>query len=239
VTATLRRPVDSVANLLAASPPRAEPAERFEPQAPIGQRAAIALLQDPRVWPRLVPATLPLRLEDDGIGVYRATLPPATIPGVYTLLWDATATIGGGELRRAGAVSAVVRPGPAQVERSALRVAPMAASGRGRTAELTLSPRDIFDNALGPDLGAALTVRVGEGAEAGPVRDLGNGTYAVTLHVPAGADPVVTVAIGRETLVADRVSALAPPERGPITFWVGIALLGAAAVLILARLTRR
>ena len=239
VTATLRRPVDSVANLLAASPPRAEPAERFEPQAPPGQRATLALLQDPRVWPRLTPATLPLRLEDDGAGVYRATLPPATVPGVYTLVWDAAVTAGGGELRRAGAVSAVVRPGPAKVERSALRVARLAESARGRTAELTLSPRDAFDNALGPDLGAALDVKIGEGAEAGPIRDLGNGSYAVTLHLPAGADPTVTVAIGRETLAAARVSALAPAERGPIAFWVGIALLGGAAVLLLARLTRR
>jgi hypothetical protein len=239
VTATLRRPVDSVANLLAATPAHAEPAERFEPQAPVGQRATVALLQDPRVWPRLTPATLPLKLEDDGTGVYRAVLPPATIPGVYTLLWDVAATAGGGELRRAGAVSAVVRPGPAKVERSAVRVAPLAESARGRTAELTLSPRDTFDNALGPDLGAALTVRIGEGAEAGPIRDLGNGTYAVTLRLPAGADPTVTVAIGRETLVAGRVSALAPPERGPIVFWVGIALLGGAAVLLLARLNRR
>ncbi|HKZ08112.1 MAG TPA: hypothetical protein VJU81_21785 [Methylomirabilota bacterium] len=239
VTATLRRPVDSVANLLAAGPPRAEPAERFEPQAPLGQRATLALLQDPRAWPRLIPATSPVRLEDDGAGVYRTTLPPATVPGVYTLHWDVAGTGSGGELRRAGAVSTVVRPGPAKVERSAVRVAPLTQSARGRTAELTLSPRDAFDNALGPDLGGALTVRIGEGAEAGPIRDLGNGTYAVTLHLPAGADPTMTVAIGRETLVAGRVSALAPPERGPIAFWVGIALLGGAAVLLLARLTRR
>jgi hypothetical protein len=234
VTATLRRPVDSVANLLAAHPARVEAGTRFEPQAPPGQRAVVALLQDPRVWPRLTPATLPLRLEDDGAGVYRATVPAATVPGVYTIVWDVTASVGGGELRRAGAVSAMVRPGPAKAERSRVTVTPLATFDGSRAAQLTLTPRDAFDNALGPDLGAALTVKLSEGAGASPILDLANGTYAMTIDLTGNVDPTVTIAIAGEPLVDARISTLAPrPERGPVFFWMGIVLLGCVAVLLL------
>lgn len=241
VTATLLRPLESVANLLAAVPVRAEPDPRIEPQAPAGQRATARLLQDPRAWDRLRPGATPIRLEHDGSGVYRATLPPATIPGVYTVLYEVVApTPDGGELRRAGAVSAVVRPGPAKAERSGVKVVPLGPSTGGRSAELQLSPRDAFDNALGPDLGAALAVKVGDGATAGPILDLGNGTYTMTLGLPDGVDPTVSIAIAGTTLVAGRVSALrAPAERGPIAFWGGILVAGALAVVVLALLTRR
>ena len=241
VTATLLRPIDSAANLLATFPLRGEPAARVEPEAPAGQRAATLLLQDSRLWPRLQPTATSLRLEDDGTGVYRATLPPATVPGVYTMLYEVTVGgAGAAELRRAGAVSAVVRPGPPKAEQSDVRVVPRSASAGGRVAELVVSPRDAFGNYLGPDLGPLLAIRVGGGADVGEIRDLANGSYVVPLVLPEGRDPTVTITVAGETLVAGRASTLAPrPERGPFVFWVGIVALGLVAVLLLAGLTRR
>ena len=239
VTGTLLRPIDSAANLLATYPLRGEPAARVEPEAPAGQRAATQLLQDSRLWPRLQPTASSLRLEDDGTGVYRATLPPATIPGVYTVLYEVTAgSAGGAELRRAGAVSAVVRPGPPKAEQSDVRVVPRSAGGRA--TELVVTPRDAFGNYLGPDLGPVLIIRVGDGTDVGEIRDLANGSYVVPLVLPEGRDPTVTITVAGETLVAGRASTLAPrPERGPLVFWVGIVALGLVAVLLLAGLTRR
>jgi hypothetical protein len=241
VTATLLRPIDSVANLLASYPVRAEAAASIEPQAPAGQRATTQLVQDFRVWTRLLPATTAIRFEDDGAGLYRATLPPATVPGVYTVLYEVVAgTTGGGELRRAGAVSTLVSPGPPKGERSGVRVLTRSSSPRGRVAELVLTPRDAFDNHLGPDLGPGIAIKAGDGAEVGEIRDLANGSYVVPLFLPEGSDPTVAIAIAGEALVTGRVSTLAPaPERGPLVFWVGILVLGVLAVLLLVALTRR
>jgi hypothetical protein len=240
VTATLLRPVDSVANLLAAYPARGDAAAALEPQAPPGQRATAQLLQDPRAWARLLPAVGPIRFVDDGSGVYRATIPTATVPGAYSVQYEVVArTAEGGELRRAGAVSAVLRPGPAKAERSRVTVTTPSTYGGERVAQLILTPRDAFDNALGPDLGTALAVRVGAGGEASPVQDLANGTYQTAIRLARDADPTVLITIAGEPLVADRVSALGPRERGPFWFWVGILALGAIGVLLLAALTRR
>ncbi len=242
VTATLLRPIDSAANLLATFPLRGEPAARVEPEAPAGQRAATLLLQDSRLWPRLQPTATSLRLEDDGTGVYRATLPPATVPGVYTVLYEVTVGgAGAAELRRAGAVSAVVRPGPPKAEQSDVRVVPRSASAGGRVAELVVSSagrvRQLSRARPGPGSSPS-------GSAAGPksARSATSRTGATWCRsfLPEGRDPTVAITIAGEALVAGRVSTLAPrPERGPFVFWVGIVVLGVVAVLLLAALTRR
>jgi hypothetical protein len=241
VTATVLRPTDSVANLLAAYPARAEPPVRVEPLASAGQRAVAQLLQDERLWPRILPAAATVRLEDDGKGTYRATLPAATVPGIYTVVFDAAArTSGRDELRRAGAVSTVVRVGQATAEKSDVRVVPLATTARGREAELRLTPRDGFGNYLGPDQSAAVAVSVGDGAKVGDVRDLANGSYVVPIVLAERADPTVTVTIAGEPLFAGRVSSLATPkDRGRLSFWLLVVSLGWAGVLVLVLLAWR
>ena len=241
VTATVLRPKDSVANLLAAYPARAEPPVRHESLASAGQRAVAQLLQDERVWPRILPAATTVRLQDDGKGTYRATLPAATVPGIYTVVFEAAArTSGHGELRRAGAVSTVVRVGQATAEKSDVRLVSLATTARGREAELRLTPRDRLGNHLGPDQSAAVAVSVGDGAKAGEVRDLANGSYVVPIVLAERADPTVTVTIAGEPLVAGRVSSLATwTERGRLWFWLLVVSLAWAGVLVLALLAWR
>ena len=241
VTATVLRPKDSAANLLAAYPARAEPPVRHEPLASAGQRAVAQLLQDERVWPRILPAATTVRLQDDGKGTYRATLPAATVPGIYTVVFEAAArTSGHGELRRAGAVSTVVRIGQATAEKSDVRVVSLATTARGREAELRLTPRDRLGNYLGPDQSAAVAVSVGDGAKAGEVRDLANGSYVVPIVLAERADPTVTVTIAGEPLVAGRVSSLATwTERGRLSFWLFVVSLAWAGVLVLVLLAWR
>ena len=241
VTATVLRPKDSAANLLAAYPARAEPTVRHEPLASAGQRAVAQLLQDERVWPRILPAATTVRLQDDGKGTYRATLPAATVPGIYTVVFEAAArTSGHGELRRAGAVSTVVRIGQATAEKSDVRVVSLATTARGREAELRLTPRDRLGNYLGPDQSAAVAVSVGDGAKAGEVRDLANGSYVVPIVLAERADPTVTVTIAGEPLVAGRVSSLATwTERGRLSFWLFVVSLAWAGVLVLILLAWR
>jgi hypothetical protein len=241
VTATVLRPKDSAANLLAAYPARAEPPVRHEPLASAGQRAVAQLLQDERVWPRILPAATTVPLQDDGKGTYRATLPAATVPGIYTVVFEAAApTSGHGELRRAGAVSTVVRIGQATAEKSDVRVVSLATTARGREAELRLTPRDRLGNYLGPDQSAAVAVSVGDGAKAGEVRDLANGSYVVPIVLAERADPTVTVTIAGEPLVAGRVSSLATwTERGRLSFWLFVVSLAWAGVLVLVLLAWR
>jgi hypothetical protein len=241
VTATVLRPKDSAANLLAAYPARAEPPVRHEPLASAGQRAVAQLLQDERVWPRILPAATTVRLQDDGKGTYRAILPAATVPGIYTVVFEAAArTSGHGELRRAGAVSTVVRIGQATAEKSDVRVVSLATTARGREAELRLTPRDRLGNYLGPDQSAAVAVSVGDGAKAGEVRDLANGSYVVPIVLEERADPTVTVTIAGEPLVAGRVSSLATwTERGRLSFWLFVVSLAWAGVLVLVLLAWR
>ena len=239
VTATVLRPKDSVANLLAAYPARAEPPVRHEPAASAGQRASAQLLQDERLWSRILPAATTVRLLDDGKGTYRATLPAATVPGIYTVIFEAAArTAGHGELRRTGAVSTMVRAGQATLEKSDVKVVSLATTTRGREVELRLTPRDRLGNYLGPDQSAAVAVSVG--AKAGEVRDLANGSYVVPIVVAERADPTVTVTIAGEPLVTGRVSSLATwTERGRLSLWLLVVSLGWAGVLVLVLLAWR
>ena len=241
VTATVLRPKDSVANLLAAYPARAEPPVRHEPAASAGQRASAQLLQDERLWSRILPAATTVRLQDDGKGTYRATLPAATVPGIYTVIFEAAArTAGHGELRRTGAVSTMVRAGQATAEKSDVKVVSLATTTRGREVELRLTPRDRLGNYLGPDQSAAVAVSVGDGAKAGEVRDLANGSYVVPIVVAERADPTVTVTIAGEPLVTGRVSSLATwTERGRLWFWLVVVSLVWAAALVLVLLAWR
>jgi len=241
VTATVLRPKDSVANLLAAYPARAEPPVRHEPAASAGQRASAQLLQDERLWSRILPAATTVRLQDDGKGTYRATLPAATVPGIYTVIFEAAArTAGHGELRRTGAVSTMVRAGQATAEKSDVKVVSLATTTRGREVELRLTPRDRLGNYLGPDQSAAVAVSVGDGAKAGEVRDLANGSYVVPIVVAERADPTVTVTIAGEPLVTARVSSLATwTERRRLSFWLVVVSLVWAAALVLVLLAWR
>jgi hypothetical protein len=92
-------------------------------------------------------------------------------------------------------------------------------------------------NYLGPDQSAAVAVSVGDGAKAGEVRDLANGSYVVPIVLAERADPTVTVTIAGEPLVAGRVSSLATwTERGRLWFWLLVVSLAWAGVLVLALL---
>ena len=210
VTATVRRPAESAANLLAAYPARAEPVTvAAEPTASPGQIALAELLRDDAMWKRLQPIPSTLALANEGNGRYRATFADTQIPGSYTVTFTIEAQdSAGGTIRRVDTASTQVRFAGADLQASDLRVHRLATTDRGEELELSLRPRDRFGNMLGPDFGRTLSVSLSNGAATSTPRDLGNGRYVFPIVIPTGVDADVEIRVGDVSLSAGPLSGL-------------------------------
>lgn len=238
VTANVGRPGDSMGNLLATHPAGADPGGlAFEPSTTIGQRNAIAVLQDEALWQRLQPVSQAVVLTGGEDGVYRGALAETTIPGTYTVSFDIEAEDRVlGSLRRAQTMSTQVRVAAVQAESSSVRLQRLAETGRGREVALRLTPRDRFGNHLGPDQGQLISVKAGADVRRGPLRDLGNGTYVVPLVLPATGDPEVTLSLAGTPLFTGSVSELEPPiPQRELVVWIALVIGWVLAVLLILR----
>jgi hypothetical protein len=113
----------------------------------------------------------------------------------------------------------------------------------GNTGTLTMIPADRFGNLVGPGRGPDLTVDPGpDTVVAGPIEDLGDGSYRVPVEWPAGGRPTVVVGqpgrppvvVSGQTSVEDRCC-----DRPWRLIWLLILLLAIALLAIVVVLLVR
>ncbi len=213
VQATIQRPGDSLANLLAVAVQ-----DIFTPGPEVEGAGAARhglqrLLELETTRSKLAPTTHTVPLQDLGDGWYAGEFKSTEVPGPYTI----TMNVAGedsrlGSFRRQQSMTALVtaaRPDPAG---SGLRLVQAAAAKQARGMALTVIPRDRFGNYLGPDYGDRLQLTVA-GQAAQPVQDLLNGSYTVSFNVQEGADPMISIAMLDTSLFEGPMSAL--EEKAP------------------------
>jgi hypothetical protein len=219
VSATVSRPRHSIENLLGARRKGgankglverpAKPAA-LEARPTKGRRAIARLLRDPAVWKALVPATETVALTSRGDGIFRGALSAAVVNGPYSVAFHiAGHTAELGAFTRTETVSTRVRFGAPDLEASGFRATRRRASGGRDEVTLRLAPRDRHGNYLGPDRGGDIDVRVNGRSMAEGLLDSGDGGYAITLAIPRGSDPTVSLRIvGAKVLSGDLSSLL-------------------------------
>ena len=104
---------------------------------------------------------------------------------------------------------------------------------------LSMRPQDSFGNVLGPGFGRQIQAVLSAGMAAdtvtGPVADLGNGTYVITLLVPPDSDPRLTLTVLGAVLFEGALSELPEDtgQDGADRLWVLLAV-GALLLLVVA-----
>jgi hypothetical protein len=210
VRATVLVPGAGIGTLLATKPvPDDGKAGRTEPGLTPAQRRIEALLLDKAARAALRPVAHRVTLRDGGDGLYRGSFRGLTVPGVYTVVFEAegdrTAV---GTLRRVERLTTQVRFGAADLKASALSLQTLAGSPTHREHVLRVRPRDRHGNFLGPGEAADIQVTLSAGTVGKEVMDLGDGGYAVPILTPARADPTVTMTVAGAPLYHGALSAL-------------------------------
>ena len=78
-----------------------------------------------------------------------------------------------------------------------------------RKFSLTLVPKDAYGNFLGPDYACRIQVKaLDQGFSSAPIEDHGDGRYSVTLTIPIGTDPKVSIEILGKKLFTGGISEL-------------------------------
>ena len=161
-------------------------------QGLLGKIAAKPVPNDPNLLDNGNAANGDSKADD---GVYSATFAGTTKPGHYrflvTLDWQDPRT---GRIHRIESVEKEikVKPDPSS---SAIQVSAGAAAG---TFTMTVTPRDRFNNYVGPGYGNIVQVALSGGGSVTPgvLDPKETGTYTVNITgVPAGADPTATVVV--------------------------------------------
>lgn len=122
--------------------------------------------------------------------VMRAQLPVTAVEGAYHYRVVAHCRRGALTLRRECAHSFIALAYP-DADRTETRVQATTEPDRHR---MTVVPRDAVDNRLGPGLAAEMSVKAAN-ARATPLEDAGDGSYALDLVAPAGAESQISVSI--------------------------------------------
>jgi hypothetical protein len=210
VQATVLVPRQSVGTLLATAPVRDDGKTGYtEPGLTATQRRIEALLLDKAARAALRPVAHRVALTDRGDGVYRASFRGVTVPGIYTVVFQAAGErTAVGTLRRTETRSTLVRFGAADASASGLAAQALAGTAGHSELVIRLRPRDRHGNFLGPGEASEIHVALSEGTVAKEVTDLGDGGYAVPILTSRPSDPTVTVTVAGGRLYRGALSAL-------------------------------
>ncbi len=182
------------------------------------EKKTYLLMQDAEQRARLKPLEEVVSLRDDGQtgdaragdGVYSALLTDTAVPGVYGLKFDvAGKTLRSGKFSRAQWDFVQVRLKTPSLETTDLtaviveRPSDGDDDGGDYVVEISVTPRDRFDNYLGPGHRLEIDISAAAGTFDGPVKDRLDGSYSRRLRLTdLAADPRVTVTV-RDTAVYD------------------------------------
>ncbi len=236
VTATVLKPGDSVANLLAhRALPQERPGSIPEAGDPLHKKLQLVMMDD-RLVARLQPVPQSLSLVDRGDGTYAAIFAEATVPGPFRIV----VTIEGsdpqiGEFRRVKTLTALVRFRETDLAKSGLELTETGRDRGGRHLRLVLRPRDRYGNYLGPGQGHLIRVSLAPGSAGAGPRDLLDGGYAIPLYIPLQADPTVTLDVLGHVVFNGPLSQLGP-RVGRLPVWQIVLILAPALILFIALL---
>jgi hypothetical protein len=210
VRATVLVPGQGVGTLLATTPLRDDGKSGYtEPGLNATQRRIEALLLDKTARAALRPVASRVTLRDAGGGVYKGSFSGVTVPGVYTVIFEAEGDrTPVGTLRRTETITTLVRFGAADAKASALGVQTVASTKTVSEHLLRVRPRDRYGNYLGPGEAGEIRVTLSAGTVGKETMDLGDGGYAVPMLTPAGTDPTVTVTVAGVQLFRGALSTL-------------------------------
>jgi hypothetical protein len=236
VMATVLKPGDSVANLLAhRTLPQERPGSPPEAGDPLHRKLQLVMMDD-RLVARLQPVPQSLSLVDRGDGTYAAAFAEATVPGPYRIV----VTVEGsdpriGEFHRMETRTAFVRFGRTDLATSGLELAEMGRDRAGRHLRLALRPRDRYGNYLGPGQAHLIRVSLAPGSAGAGPRDQLDGGYAIPLYVPLEADPTVTLDVQGQVVFNGPLSQLGR-RVGRLPVWQIVLILAPAFILFLTLL---
>jgi hypothetical protein len=208
VTATLVSPAITAGDIIAKNPVKKLLAA--EPGLSLAQRQLLALTQDAKRLAAFKTTQQKLTLRSDDKGDFRAQIKPS-IPGIYTAFITIDGDVRGlGPFSRTQTLTTVVRFANADARLSKI----FRNSGKveeGRAVRITFTPRDADGHLMGPGRSSDISVQISEGRMAGEVRDLGDGTYVVTVQPFAGKNPSVKLDVAGGTVFSGRLSEM--PKR--------------------------
>jgi hypothetical protein len=208
VTATVLKPKRGVGTLLSVNATPAPPVGfQPEPGATAAQNKMQLLLQNPDLWRSIQPTENTITLQTRGDGNYTSSFTGTNVEGAYTVVFRLEGQRDDvGKYRRTETVSKSIHFGRPKLSASSLRAEPIGETSDGRRFRLFFRPRDRFGNYLGPDYADRIGVSLASGTVGTDKKDLVDGGYTVSLLVPRGSDPVVTVTVMDEQLYHDRLS---------------------------------
>lgn len=243
VQATILKPQAGLGNLLSETSivpqPKATTAETAvasgyeSTDATAGQKKFLALQSDPEFFERMQLVSETVDLVHDGAGRYSGQLADTARPGIYTVVFTVEGEHPGlGRYQRTETRSTRVRFGQADFDASVVTFRYLADPVGEWNAALSLRPRDRNGNYLGPDYGPMISVAIAAPGElSGQWRDLGDGTYEMSVRIPSGSDPVVTIDVMDRRLYEGSASQLMA-EEPPVWLWWLLLIL--AVLLVLA-----
>ena len=216
VGATIRRPGDSLANLLAREPSGGgAPGPEVEGAGAARTRLQ-RLLEREETRLLLAPTASRIELQSLGDGRYAGTFAETTVPGPYSISVDFEGEDPLlGSFRRRESTTALIRCGAADPERSELSLQEVSAADGPRQLELAIVPRDRFGNHLGPDQADRIRLAIDSRPVGSPFADERDGTYRISFEAPPGEDPRVSVSVLDTPLLDAPLSELEGSSRPP------------------------
>ncbi len=196
VTATVVRGEHSVDTVLGSRP---GPWRRVNPA--LGTTPMEMATRNPKFWSRVGRVEETMTLEGRGDGTYTATLPSTTVTGPYTVTFRVTGSHPRiGDYERMQTVTGVVRFDVASIDMSEVRLRRTGQQGGRRIYELTVVPRDVYGNYLGPGQAHLLALIADQADVDGTVVDRGDGGYTFRLLQRPGLRPVLDLRVAGQPL---------------------------------------
>ncbi|HUI28921.1 MAG TPA: VWA domain-containing protein [Candidatus Acidoferrales bacterium] len=210
VTATIMKPVLSLGTLLSVNPMPAVPYDfRAESLATVAQKKLAILSRDPEFFRKLRPTGEKLTLRNNDDGSYSAVFSDTKMAGTYSIIFEVAGKNNSiGDYQRTEILSADVRFGKAESDKSDLYVSLFDKTADGRKMLLHIRPKDQFDNFLGPDYGDHIHVSLSLGSVNPNMSDLLDGDYTIPLNVPLTSDPKIRVTVMNDTVYDGPLSKL-------------------------------
>jgi von Willebrand factor type A domain len=222
VTAELLGPDNGVGNILSREPtPSGTPNPAGDVLRSAAQGKLLLLSNDPQKAALFNSSSLPtVTLLDNGQavngdttagdGIYSALFRNNQKEGHYQFRITVRGTSAAqGDFQRTRTLTVFVRP-KANAANTLLTLLSSAVQADGSVIiRLSATPRDAFDNFLGPDYLGNLKILSSEGTATGQLEDKLNGSYEISYRLPsANSNPIITLEVTGTTVVTKTLSEL-------------------------------
>ncbi|MEL7248022.1 MAG: S8 family serine peptidase [Bacteroidota bacterium] len=198
VRATVYSPSVWKGELLAGTPVKSSSGVILEPNASIVERKLGVFYREEDWFRRLNRNELTVNLRHTGNGLYQFNYTNTNIPGTYTVRFEVE-----GVHPTAGSFTreetTTFNVGVAAIDEQASQIRIVNASTR-KNLQLTISPRDVNGNLLGPAYGPELKVLSAGRNVVSEVTDKGNGNYIIETNIPYSNRTKLDIGVQQQTV---------------------------------------